>query len=109
MSTRAEALDASDDRLPSGRAVRTVSPRPILTQDQSRALAAIEDARGFQPVLLHGVTGSGKTEIYIRAAETLPGRGKTSLILVPEIGLTPQLTDRFAERFPGRRQSSTAR
>src|SRR5262245_57009534 len=82
--------------------VERFSPRPILTEDQSRALKAILDVRGFHPVLLHGVTGSGKTEIYMRASGELLAAGKTSLILVPEIGLTPQLTDRFAERFPGR-------
>jgi primosomal protein N' (replication factor Y) (superfamily II helicase) len=81
--------------------VAAFSPRPTLTQDQSLALAAILDTSGFNPVLLHGVTGSGKTEIYMRAAGDFLSQGKTSLILVPEIGLTPQLTDRFAERFPG--------
>src|SRR5262245_54336535 len=81
--------------------VEGFSPRPSLTEDQSRALATILDVRGFHPILLHGVTGSGKTEIYMRAAGEVLAAGKTSLILVPEIGLTPQLTDRFAERFPG--------
>src|SRR5207249_6142939 len=51
-------------------------------------------------VLLDGVTGSGTTEVSLRAAEHCLHAGKTALILVPEIGLTPQLTDRFAERFP---------
>jgi primosomal protein N' (replication factor Y) len=78
------------------------SPRPTLTSDQSRALAAITQARDFHPILLHGVTGSGKTEVYMRAAEHFLRAGKTSLILVPEIGLTPQLTDRFAARFPAK-------
>ncbi|HYR89809.1 MAG TPA: primosomal protein N' [Terriglobia bacterium] len=78
------------------------SPRPILTQDQIAACTAIQSARGFHTILLHGITGSGKTEIYMRAAEHCLSAGKTSLILVPEIGLTPQLTNRFAERFPGR-------
>jgi primosomal protein N' (replication factor Y) (superfamily II helicase) len=73
-----------------------------LTTDQLTALYAIEQAEGFNTVLLHGVTGSGKTEIYIQAAEYALARDKTCLVLVPEIGLTPQLTDRFASRFPGR-------
>jgi primosomal protein N' (replication factor Y) len=73
-----------------------------LTTDQLTALYAIEKTEGFSTVLLHGVTGSGKTEIYIQAAEYTLSRGKTCLTLVPEIGLTPQLTERFASRFPGR-------
>jgi len=81
--------------------VEGFSPRPVLTEDQSRALATILATHGFHPTLLHGVTGSGKTEIYMRAAGEMLASGKASLILVPEIGLTPQLTDRFAERFPG--------
>jgi primosomal protein N' (replication factor Y) (superfamily II helicase) len=76
--------------------------RPQLTPDQSRAFETIRKTNGFQVVLLHGVTGSGKTEVYMRAAEDFLTRGKSSLILVPEIGLTPQLTDRFSERFPGK-------
>jgi primosomal protein N' (replication factor Y) len=73
-----------------------------LTTEQLNALYAIEKVSGFSTVLLHGVTGSGKTEIYIQAAEYTIARGNTCLILVPEIGLTPQLTERFASRFPGR-------
>jgi primosomal protein N' (replication factor Y) len=75
------------------------SPRPKPTSDQARALDTIIAAQDFHPILLHGVTGSGKTEVYMRAAEHFLQKGKTSLILVPEIGLTPQLTGRFAERF----------
>jgi primosomal protein N' (replication factor Y) len=88
---------------PSTRAVpATTGPRPLLTSDQNRAVAAIDAATGFHTVLLHGVTGSGKTEVYMRAAERFLAAGKSSLILVPEIGLTPQVTDRVSERFPGK-------
>src|SRR5437867_10163186 len=71
-----------------------------LTADQGTALSTITGSPGFHPILLHGITGSGKTEVYMQAVEHFLRAGKTSLILVPEIGLTPQLTDRFAERFP---------
>ena len=74
----------------------------LLTTDQLTALYAIQEPKGFRTVLLHGVTGSGKTEVYIQAAENTIAHGKTCLILVPEIGLTPQLVERFADRFPGR-------
>jgi primosomal protein N' (replication factor Y) len=88
---------------PSTRAVpATTGPRPLLTSDQNRAVEAIDAATGFHTVLLHGVTGSGKTEVYMRAAERFLAAGKSSLILVPEIGLTPQVTDRVSERFPGK-------
>ncbi|WP_448596267.1 DEAD/DEAH box helicase, partial [Thermoleptolyngbya sp.] len=70
-----------------------------LTPDQAAALAVIEAIRGFQPVLLHGVTGSGKTEVYARAIAPVLAQGQSALVLVPEIGLTPQLTDRFRARF----------
>ncbi|MCB0038221.1 MAG: primosomal protein N' [Caldilinea sp.] len=89
----------------SGRAYLTTQP-PALTSEQAavwervyRAGFAEETARGF---LLHGVTGSGKTEIYLRAiAETL-ARGRQAIVLVPEIALTPQTVARFAGRFPDR-------
>ncbi|MEA2220593.1 MAG: hypothetical protein QOJ35_3219 [Solirubrobacteraceae bacterium] len=75
---------------------------PPLTTDQTRALAEVEaqlHSDAPAPLLLHGVTGSGKTEIYLRAAATALGHGRGVIVLVPEIGLTPQIVSRFADRF----------
>jgi len=55
-----------------------------------------------KPILLHGVTGSGKTEVYLQALAAIIGRGKRGIVLVPEIALTAQTVQRFAGRFPGR-------
>ncbi|WP_404784583.1 primosomal protein N' [Altericista sp. CCNU0014] len=77
--------------------------RPLtLTADQQAALAAIRGLSGCATVLLHGVTGSGKTEVYLQAIAPILKQGKSALVLVPEIGLTPQLTDRFRARFGSR-------
>jgi primosomal protein N' (replication factor Y) len=73
---------------------RTVEP----TDAQTAALAAIEAASGAGH-LLHGVTGSGKTEVYLRAAAAALERGEGVIVLVPEIALTPQTVARFAARF----------
>jgi primosomal protein N' (replication factor Y) len=81
-------------------------PRPALTASQAAAVDALLDTGGrAEPgtVLLHGVTGSGKTEVYLRAAEAVLAGGRQALVLVPEINLTPQLVGRFTERFAGRR------
>ncbi len=91
---------------PSG---ETENQRFTLTAEQSAALERILQAiHSFPasraadvPFLLEGVTGSGKTEIYLRAAEETVGRGRQALILVPEIALTPQAVRRFLSRFPG--------
>jgi primosomal protein N' (replication factor Y) len=73
---------------------------PVLNTDQAKAVASITDALGrFQPFLLDGVTGSGKTEVYLRVIETCLAQSQQVLVLVPEISLTPQTVDRFRARF----------
>lgn len=73
---------------------------PALTAEQAAAVDAIlAGAPGFRPWLLHGVTGSGKTEVYLRLAAHMLAQGRQVLMLVPEIALTPQLEQRVAQRF----------
>ena len=74
--------------------------RPVLNAEQSRAVEAVEARVGeFSPFVLDGVTGSGKTEVYLRLIETVVARGRQALVLIPEIGLTPQLLARFHARL----------
>ncbi|MES2965730.1 MAG: primosomal protein N' [Bdellovibrionota bacterium] len=72
---------------------------PILTDEQATVVGAIEKSPGFNVHLVHGVTGSGKTEIYMRLLEEVVARGQQGIVLVPEISLTPQLIDRFSARL----------
>ncbi|MFW6105679.1 MAG: replication restart helicase PriA, partial [Chloroflexota bacterium] len=88
----------------------TTSPPPVLTSSQQAAWESIEDvivgkarqASSLPVFLLFGVTGSGKTEIYLRALAQVIATGKRGICLIPEIALTQQTVERFASRFPGR-------
>ena len=72
-----------------------------LTAAQREAIDAVQGARGrFQPLLLHGVTGSGKTEVYLHLVADALRHGRQALFLVPEIGLTPQFEAQVRQRFP---------
>jgi primosomal protein N' (replication factor Y) len=77
-------------------------PRFELTDDQQAALARFAEVReqgGFRALLLFGVTGSGKSEVYVRAMRQVLDAGRQAILLVPEIALTTQTVDRFADRF----------
>lgn len=79
--------------------VARVAAGPALSAAQHTALAALRTDRGFSVSLLEGITGSGKTELYLRLTEETLAAGRQVLVLCPEIGLTPQLTERFVARF----------
>jgi primosomal protein N' (replication factor Y) len=88
-----ERLRLLDEHHPNGDSPKTLIPA------QAEALSTIQSLERFAQVLLHGITGSGKTEVYLQAIAPILEQGKSAIVLVPEIGLTPQLTDRFRARF----------
>jgi len=77
-----------------------IGDKPKLNREQAVALAAINQQSDYTCYLLEGVTGSGKTEVYLQALEKPLQQGQQALVLVPEIGLTPQTVNRFRRRFP---------
>jgi len=83
---------------------REATPPPPLSDDQRRVIAEIidADATDRRPVLVRGVTCSGKTEVYLRWVAEILARGRTAIVLVPEISLTPQMMKRFTDRFGDR-------
>jgi primosomal protein N' (replication factor Y) len=107
-STRRDEPDPPD--------VSPGQPEPTLNEHQKRALETIRKADGFDVFVLDGVTGSGKTEIYLQLMRDIIDSGQQVLILVPEIGLTPQLVSRLRNRLgivgvmpaPGALSSSSA-
>ena len=96
-SAGAPPEDEADDSFPAE------AERPELTSDQRSAFEAVRAALagGGGRFLLHGVTGSGKTEVYLRCIEEALRAGKSALVLIPEIALMPQTTARFRRRFGG--------
>lgn len=84
-----------------------IKPEPPkkLTEEQANVLAALSETvekREYKPYLLYGVTGSGKTEVYMQIIEKTLARGRQAMVLVPEISLTPQMVSRFKGRFGSR-------
>jgi len=83
--------------------VRTLDAMQLNSEQSAAVEAVLLTREHFECYLLHGVTGSGKTEVYLHLIADALARGRSALMLVPEIGLTPQLLERVAGRFPGAR------
>jgi len=85
--------------IPASQLAPTPQPGPALHDEQQQAVDAVAACTGFAALLLDGVTGSGKTEVYLQAIADCLARGRQALVLVPEIGLTPQTLARFRTRL----------
>jgi primosomal protein N' (replication factor Y) (superfamily II helicase) len=94
-----EIVERQDDAAGTVNPARPAAAGPALNPDQAAALKAMQDGDGFRVTLLDGVTGSGKTEVYLRLIRDALDRGRQVLVLVPEIGLTPQLLARLEQRL----------
>lgn len=93
-----EIIEQKIERNPfKGREVKRDKPLS-LTDEQQRAFDIIDKSK-FNEFLLYGVTGSGKTEVYLQLIQSALDKGKKAIVLVPEISLTPQMVDRFSSRF----------
>ena len=91
-------IDVDISNQPIGPSLKFTAEQKIVFAQLSKAIKQSK----FQPYLLHGVTGSGKTEIYIRCIQQVLEQGKTAIMMVPEISLTPQTVERFRQRFGDR-------
>ena len=93
-----EIIEQKIERNPfKGREIKRDKPLP-LTEEQQEAFNKIKDSK-YNEFLIYGVTGSGKTEVYLQLIQHILDKGKKALVLVPEISLTPQMVDRFSNRF----------
>ena len=105
-----ELRDQTVARDPHGTEQFVADTELMMNEEQATALklieTALENPETHPPILLHGVTGSGKTEVYLQAIRATLARGKTAIVLVPEISLTPQTVERFKNRFAAQPRST---